>query len=263
MWRDTQDAVTIKYVAFDPQALVSDEGITLTEDEIRAYYRQHEKEFIRPARASVKYVLINRLPNGTDSTAALQRAERVRAELAAGADFGEVARAESSDTVSARDDGKLTITRGQAVPAFDQAAFAQRIGELSEPVLTQFGYHIMRTDSRSGDTAHVRHVLIPLDLTPAHEEVVLDQADSLDVLTETLKLEAIGQNLGMKVEQADLIPGLAFIPGVGDAADGAEWVFRTATACEVSEFFETPSAYYAPELIGGEEERTLTVEEAR
>jgi peptidyl-prolyl cis-trans isomerase D len=263
MWRDSRDAVTVKFIAFDPQALVQEEGITVSDAEIASWYQKHQSEFVRPARATVKYIAFSRTPNAADSAAALARVTRLRKQIVDGGDFVEIARAESADTISGKDGGLMSLTKGQTVPAFDQAAFSQRIGQVSEPVLTQYGYHIIRTESRSGDSAQVRHVLIPIQLTPEHENLVLDRADSLDVLTESLKLDAIGQNLGLEVQQTDLIPGLAFVPGVGNAADGEDWVFHEAQPGEVSQVFETPSAYYTFELVSREDERTLTVDEAK
>jgi parvulin-like peptidyl-prolyl isomerase len=186
----------------------------------------------------------------------------MRAEIAGGTDFAEVATRESADSVSAAEGGRIEITRGQTAPAFDQAAFSQRVGELGDPVLTQFGYHLIRTESRSGDSATVRHILVPIELTVAHEDRVLDMADSLDALTETLKLDAAAQELGLEVRDAELVPGLDFVPGVGLADDGATWAFDDAEIGDVSQLFETPTVYYAFELVNREDERTLTQQEA-
>jgi len=263
MWRDTRDSVAVRFIAFDPQALVKDEGVTLSDGEIQAYYKEHQNEFIRPARATIKFVTLSRLANAADSAESKQRAERIRSEIVNGGDFAEIAKTESADSISAAEGGRMTIQKGQTVPAFDQVAFSQPIGQVSEPVLTQYGYHIIRTESRSADSATVRHLLIPVALSVEHEDQVLDRADSLDVLTETMSLDQIGQNLGLEVQQSDMIPGLAFLPGVGDASDGADWVFNTATPSEVSQVYETPSAYYVIQLVSKEVERSLTVEEAR
>jgi hypothetical protein len=191
----------------------------------------------------VKYVVIGRAANAADSAAALERIRSMRAEIAGGTDFAEVATRESADSVSAAEGGRIEITRGQTAPAFDQAAFSQRVGELGDPVLTQFGYHLIRTESRSGDSATVRHILVPIELTVAHEDRVLDMADSLDALTETLKLDAAAQELGLEVRDAELVPGLDFVPGVGLADDGATWAFDDAEIGDVSQLFETPTVY--------------------
>jgi len=263
IWRDTRDSVTARFVAFDPQALVPDEAITLSDGEIDAWYREHREDYIRPARARVKYVMLDRRPNAADSAAALARVQQVRAELAGGADFAAVAQRESADSASAVNGGLLTIRKDQTYPAFDQAAFSQPLNQLGLPILAPSGHHIVKVERRwASDSASVRHILIPIELTSEHEDQLLDHADSLDVLTETFKLDRIGQALGLQVQETELIPGLGFVPGIGEAADGTEWAFRTANPGDVSTVYETPSTYYVFELISKDEERTLTRAEA-
>ncbi|MGH7501410.1 MAG: peptidyl-prolyl cis-trans isomerase [Longimicrobiales bacterium] len=262
MWRDTRDAVTVRYLMFEPASRVADASITVSDAEIAAYYREHREGFLRPARASVKYVAIDRTPNAADTAAALERIRGLRAEIAGGADFAEVATRESADSLSAAEGGRIEITRGQTAPAFDQAAFSQRVGVLGEPVLTQFGYHLIRTESRGGDSATVRHVLVPIGLSIGRQDRLLDLADSLDALTETLRLEEAARQVGLEVGDAELVPGLSFVSDIGLAEDGAVWAFDDAEIGEVSQLFETPSVYYAFELITRDEERPLTLEEA-
>jgi parvulin-like peptidyl-prolyl isomerase len=262
MWRDSRDAVTVRYLAFDPASRVEDASVTISEEEISRYYREHRDEFLRPARASVKYIVIDRTPDAADSATALIRIRELRAEIAGGTDFAEVAARESADSVSAAEGGRIEIVRGQTVPAFDQAAFSQRIGELGEPVLSEYGYHLIRAESRSGDSATVRHILVPVALTPENEDRLLDTADSLDVLTETLNLETAASQLGLEVGDAELVPGLGFVPGIGLAEDGTTWAFDDAEIGAVSQLFETSSVYYAFELVNSEEERSLTQQEA-
>lgn len=262
MWRDARDSVTVKYLVFDPQVFVPAEGVSVSDAEIAAYYQEHRTDFLRPARATVRYVFIDRRPIASDTAATLERVEQVRNQILGGADFGEVAQAESADSITAVEGGKLTIQRNQTVAEFDEAAFSQAIGEVGEPVLSPFGYHIIRVDSRSGDEAELRHILIPIELAIEREDRMLDLADSLDILAETLTLDQIGRDLGLEIEQTDLFPGLAFLPVVGEIADGADWAFHEALPGEVSQVFDTQTAYYALELVDREEERTMTLEEA-
>ncbi len=180
IWRDTHDAVTIRYVAFDPATLVSDASVTITDPELHDYYVKNRDSFVSPTQATVKYVALDRRPDAADSAATLARVREVRAELAGGADFAEVATRESADSVSAANGGLLTIHKGETAPSFEEAAFSQPIGRIGEPVLTQFGYHIVQTESRAADSATVRHILIPVSLTTDHEDSLLDQVDSLE-----------------------------------------------------------------------------------
>ena len=93
---------------------------------------------------------------------------RFAAEIAGGAPFAEVAQRESSDSVSAKNGGDLgEWKKGDMDAAFDAAAFSLPLNALSQPVLSQFGYHIIQVSSRSGDKVKGRHVLIPVEIAGA------------------------------------------------------------------------------------------------
>ncbi len=77
------------------------------------------------------------------------RAEELRAKVAGGAAFADVAKAESDDTGSGADGGSLgEFGRGQMVPEFEEAAFGTPVGQLSPVFRTQFGYHFVQVDQR-------------------------------------------------------------------------------------------------------------------
>jgi len=123
----------------------------------RQYFEQHKAE-LEQVRA--RHILIRMQgsplplqPGHKDLTdaEALAKAQELRQKLVGGADFAEVAKAESDDTGSAANGGDLGFFgHGKMVPPFEQAAFALKIGELSEPVKSSFGYHVIRVDAVKG-----------------------------------------------------------------------------------------------------------------
>ncbi len=262
IWRDLNETATVDFIALDPNEMVPESEVSITDAEIQRYYRENREDFERPARANVRYVAIDRAPLPADTAAALQRAESLRARIAGGEDFAEIAQAESADSASAVEGGRLVVTRGQTVPAFDAAAFARPVGQIGEPILTQFGYHVLRVESRDSDSATVRHILIPIEHSPESEDLLFDRADSLEVLVETMPLEQAAAALGLDVRTSELVPDLPFVPGVGDASEGVEWAFEEAQVGDASPVFEGRGAYYAFELVSREDARTLSIEEA-
>lgn len=260
IWRDARESAKVRYIAIDPAAVIPDASVTVTPKEIEDYYEDNLDEFKRPASAKVRYVIMNRAPTAADSAASLQRAREVRA--AALTNFEEAAK-QSADSVSARGGGSLgTMKRGQTVPAFEQAAFALPIGQVSEPVLTQFGYHIIKVDSRTEDQFTARHILIPVEHSDENEEALLDRADSLENLGTDQSLQAAAQRLGLRVREGELNDSTPFLPGVGTADDAAVWVFGDAELNEASEVFETPNAFYMVEVLSREEAGTTPLSEA-
>lgn len=126
------------------------------ESDFKTYYEQHKAEY---EQIKASHILIrfkgSTVPvkkDGKDLTEeeALAKAKELRVKIGAGAAFADIAKAESDDTGSAQTGGSLPpFTHGQMVPAFEQSAYGLAVGQVSDPVKTQFGYHLIRVDERS------------------------------------------------------------------------------------------------------------------
>ncbi|HLW76298.1 MAG TPA: peptidylprolyl isomerase, partial [Bryobacteraceae bacterium] len=127
--------------------------------DIKAYYDSHQKDF---ETVKAKHILIRfkgsqvpLKPGMKDLTEeeALAKIKDLRAKIVAGAKFDDLAKTESDDTGTAPSGGDLgEFTRGRMVAPFDQAAFAAKVGELTEPVKSPFGYHIILVESHATKT---------------------------------------------------------------------------------------------------------------
>ncbi len=109
------------------------DGVKITDADVKAYYEKNRTNYSVPESRAVRHILVK-----TKS-----EADKIRAELVAGGDFAALAKANSLDPGSKDQGGKLTVSRGQTVAPFDKAAFSLETNEVSEPVKTQFGYHII------------------------------------------------------------------------------------------------------------------------
>ena len=264
MFRERNETARVRFVALDPSRMVADEEVTVTDRQIAEYYNENRDDFQRPARAEVRLVSVDTRPTAADTTASLERAREIRQEILDGADFAEIAATESDDEVSAAQGGDLgTIRRGQTVPEFEEAVWGARLGQLTEPVQSEFGYHIIRVDRRTDEEADVHHILVPIERTLESENRMLDRVDSLETLVERMSLESAADSLDMNVRTAELNPLLTNMPGVGDIGEGLDWAFEDEPlAGDVSEIFENESHFYVMELVEREEARPLTLEEA-
>jgi peptidyl-prolyl cis-trans isomerase C len=100
-----------------------------------------------PEQVTVTHILFD--TKKRDSDAARKLARETRAKIATGADMGQLARELSDDPSAQRNLGKIDwFARGQMDPAFSDVAFTLKAGELSQPVLSQFGWHVIRLDDR-------------------------------------------------------------------------------------------------------------------
>jgi foldase protein PrsA len=102
--------------------------------EITAYYKSHKTQYQQPESRDVRHILVQKKA----------LADQLYAQLKGGANFATLAKRYSKDPGSAKNGGKLTVARGHTVAAFDKTVFALKKGELSQPVKTQYGYHIIQ-----------------------------------------------------------------------------------------------------------------------
>jgi parvulin-like peptidyl-prolyl isomerase len=106
---------------------------------------------------------------------ALAKAQDLRKRLVAGEDFATLAKAESDDTGSGANGGGLgSFGHGQMVPAFDAAAYALKPGEISQPIKTQFGYHVIKVESRQMKTFEEARPDIEKRLGPQQSQKALE-----------------------------------------------------------------------------------------
>jgi parvulin-like peptidyl-prolyl isomerase len=109
-------------------------NVKTSQNEIKAYYNSHKSQYGQPETRDVRHILV----------AKKALADSIYAQLKAGANFAKLAKKYSKDPGSASNGGKLTISKGQTVPAFDKTAFSLKKGELSPPIHTQYGYHLIQ-----------------------------------------------------------------------------------------------------------------------
>ena len=118
--------------------------VTVSDEEAKKFYDEHPDQFTQPERVHVRHVLISDDVTSADAIA------KIQADLKAGVSFDEVAKSRSLCPSAAQGGDLGEVSKGQMVPEFEAAAFAlKNPGDLSEPVKTQFGWHIIRLEGRT------------------------------------------------------------------------------------------------------------------
>jgi peptidyl-prolyl cis-trans isomerase D len=253
-WKTRSDSAQATFVRFDPEE-IPDAQVHVTDGEIRAYYERNRTNFERPARAQVSVLVIPRVVTGADTAATRERLLALRQEIVTGArTFEDVARTESADTVSATRGGDLGAgPRGRFVEQFEQAAYALPVGQVSQPVPSPFGYHLIRVDQRRGDTLSARHILLHIEQSEAAAAATDRRADSLARIAASAedprRLDEASRTLGIPVQRGTVLEnepftlGGRYIPGV------TAWALGGGVRLgEISDLFDWDDGYAVARL---------------
>ena len=225
--------------------------VQLTDKEVEDYYNSNRAtKFTTPKQAKVRYVMVrlDAVADAKQKEAAQVRANRIVAEARGGKSFAELAKKESQDP-SAEKGGEIGwLNQGQLPEALDKQIFALTKGEISEPIETPVGFHIVKVED-------------------IKEEKTLSLAEAKPVITRELKLEKgkyeaakiadrdrekaasgndlakLAQENGLSLKTTRLFSEGEVLPEIGPTQD----FYKTALALkakEVSSVIEGPNAYY-------------------
>ena len=216
----------IEYVTLTDKDLPSGKP-QVTDAEILQYYNDNQANYRVDAQVKVRHILISVDPNAgaAADAAAKAKAQSILDQLQKddGKDFAELARKYSDDPGSKDQGGELGwIKHGVTVPAFDSVAFAQKPGQISGLVRTQFGYHIIQTEDKQ--EAHLK----PLsevksaitDILTKQKEAQAEQAFAQQLATRAQKvgLAQAAADDHLNVVISDFVASGATLPGLSDSS---------------------------------------------
>ena len=119
-----------------------DEKADITDKRMQQYYEQHKDEFVEEEQVTASHILVK----------TKEEAQEIQKELNQGKNFEELAKEKSTGPSGPKGGNLGTFGRGRMVGPFEEAAFALKVGEISDPVKTQFGWHIIKvTEHSEGD----------------------------------------------------------------------------------------------------------------
>jgi peptidyl-prolyl cis-trans isomerase D len=203
----------IEYLLLNPE--VASANVTVSDDELRRAYQERLAEFqsVEERRASHILIAIASGASDDEKAAAREKADDIYRQLEdSPGRFAEFAREYSGDPGSAEQGGDLGFfPRGLMVAEFDDAAFALNVGQISSPVQTQYGYHIIRIDEikevETKSFAQVRDELGEKIRKAAVQEAYLQSAQTFSdmVYTEYDSLQPTADALGLTVQQSGWI----------------------------------------------------------
>jgi foldase protein PrsA len=167
--------------------------VNVTDAEIKAYYDSHKAQYLQPESREVRHILVK------DKALA----DQLYTKLKNGADFEALAKKYTEDTASKADGGKLTAYKGKTVAPFDKFVFSAKVGELSQPIKTQFGWHVIEVLS---------------DTKPAGAQPL---SEAKATISGTLLQEQQNAALKKWVQDAESSYEVTYAPGYAPAPAGA------------------------------------------
>lgn len=195
------------------------------------YEAEKQTRFSRPEERQARHILIE-VNAKTSDAKAQEQARNLRDQLAKGGDFAALARQHSDDPVSKSRGGQLDpATRGVMDPVFEDALFKLKTDEISQPVRSAFGWHLIRLDSISAEKVKplsdptVREEVLTLYREREADERFRQMAEKLDELSfeHAASLQPVAQALGLKVQSSEWLTreGGAGIGAIKEVVDTA------------------------------------------
>ena len=244
----------VNYVVFNAEDYTDE--ITVTDEQVDRYYEANrEKEFKQPEQVHARHILI-KAEAGADAAlkeAARLKAEGLREQLVAGADFAKLAEENSEDPGSKVRGGDLgTFPRGRMVEAFEETAFSLKPGEISELVETQFGFHIIETLEKQEESVMEKDAVADrikrkLVAELGNERAMADAKAAKAQLPAGTDLLTYGNDNDKKVGSSSTFTKAGGVPGVPYGNRASRPIFEMEVD-QISEPFAGGAAVYLFEL---------------
>ncbi len=260
------EKVKVASLVFDPQDF--GKKMEISAEEINDYYEADDEQFFEPHQVKARHILlkVDKDAAADEDAKIKKQAETILAQLKKGKDFAELAKKHSEDTQSAEKGGDLGyFPKGQMVKPFEDQAFAMAAGDLSEPVKSPFGYHIINVlDVKQASTRPLEEVkdtiVKELQQEKAREAVRLEAKRAFNRLFKSKALKEYADKNGFKVKESDFFT-------FGKSAEdlpGKETFSKEAFALskgELAPAFSIGEKFYLVKLLARQESRIPAVEE--
>lgn len=235
------DTVTGKILFFDYNTATN---IEVSDQEIQAKYDADKEEVYKKGPGSrAKFLAFEEKPSDQDYEEAKRAANDIRTRIINGEDFKALAMEYSEDPGSGQNGGSLGVFgKGQMVPEFEAVAFALKEGEISQPVKTSFGWHVIRCDKIVSTDAEkpqieASHILFKVEASDATRAKLEEKVLAAQKTIDKKGIEAAAKELEMEVMDTDWVAHDAqYIPGIGQHRQMLSWMIK-AKAKSVSDVF--------------------------
>lgn len=234
----------IRYALVDMQAIRARTPVSA--EDVKRYYDDNIEQYSTPEQVRASHILLE--TESKDEEEVKKRAEALAAKARAGADFAKLANENTDEEIGKTRGGDLDFfSKGQMVPEFDKVAFSMKPGEISDPVKTQYGYHIIKvTDTRPASTRPMTEVHAQIEDQLKWERAQAEAQRIADDVASKLEAPAdfdtVAKPRGLTVAESELFSREEPIAGLGMAPAVTERAFAMEQG-EVSEAIRTPQGF--------------------
>jgi peptidyl-prolyl cis-trans isomerase D len=232
------EQMRLGYVVVDPERFEA--LVEVTDEQLRQHYEQHKEEFYREAQVRARHILFKLAQQGAAEEESRVRAlaETTLQKIRAGEDFAALASQLSEDPVSAQQGGDLGFfKRGEMLQPFEDVAFDLKPGIVSDPVRTDFGYHLIKVEEvREAGYEPLEAVRAELHGRLAQEEARRLAEAKAQMVYEAIA--AVGSDWIAAVQGLDLVPRETPFITQGEKVDGVDnsaALMQTASALQDGE----------------------------
>jgi peptidyl-prolyl cis-trans isomerase D len=250
-FKKNNEKVQVRYVAFQPGQFSVEESV-FTEEAMRRYYREHQEDFLQPRQANLDYVLIEKTPGPADEDSTRAELNLIRERILAGEDFAELAKVYSQGPTAAQGGDLGFFGRGVMDSVFESTAFALATGEISEPVRSAFGWHIIKVEEKKKvngeEQVRARHILLKVLPGPETLAAIQERIKEVAQRAKEVGLQEAAEEFKLEVKQTGFFrQGGDFIPGLGRASDATLYAFSKKPPA-IGGPFENESGAYVVSL---------------
>ena len=249
----TDPALKVRYLKFTPKSF--EPQVSISDDEISMYYDDKPDEFQNPKTVEARHILIkvDREASPEEVAKAKTRIEMILQEARDGQDFAELAKKYSEGPSKDKGGHLGTFRRETMVKPFSDKAFAMKAGEISEPVKTQFGWHIIKVEkvneantvSLAEATGRIRQILT----TDSSKNLAYDMAETVyDATFEGESIDAIAARQNLTLVVTDYFTRNNPPQNVQNKTEFANIAF-SLNEDEVSDVQDFGDGYYLMELV--------------
>ncbi|MBT4332246.1 MAG: hypothetical protein HOK80_01800 [Candidatus Cloacimonetes bacterium] len=224
---DDNNLADADVIFFNPSKI---KEVEVTEEDLQQYYEENKEDYKKDPARKLKYVAVNLEPSEVDKKIVKTKVDSIYNLAISGKNFAELA-IQYSQGPSAPQGGDLGyFTRGKMVPTFEEAAFQLKKGDISDPVKTQFGWHIIKLiDKRTKNGAEeiqASHILIEEKASEATKENLDVVINDMYEKAEDTNLEKAAEELAYEItESKEFYESSQYIAGIGRNKELVKFAF--------------------------------------